>query len=178
MTKQRNYRVEVEREPGWWIIRVPDLDDLTTQARRLGAVEQNAREAIAVWLDVDLDAIEVSPVIHPPEDVVADLRRSKVILDEAAAKQKEGAALAGVAIHRLIDDLGLTLREAGSVIGLSHQRVAQLAGKSEPSRQKSALPSKQKDPGNSGLRLGTSREAQGWDGDGGAPSISKKRSSA
>ena len=148
MTKRRNYRVEVEREPGWWIIRVPELDDLTTQARRLAAVEQNAREAIAVWLDVDLDAVEVTPVIHPPEDVVADLDRSKEILDEAAGKQKEAAALAGVAIHRLIDDLGLTLREAGSVVGLSHQRIAQLAGKSRPSRQKSAFPNREKDPVN------------------------------
>jgi predicted RNase H-like HicB family nuclease len=68
MTKQHNYTVEVEREPGWWIIRAPDLGDLTTQARRLGAVEENARQAIAVWLDVDLEAVEVTPVLHPPHD--------------------------------------------------------------------------------------------------------------
>jgi predicted RNase H-like HicB family nuclease len=172
MSKRHTYAVEVEREPGWWIIRVPELDDLTTQARRLTAVERNAREAIAVWLDVDIDAVEVNPVIHPPEDVVADLRRSKAILDEAVAKQREGAALAGVAIHRLIDDLGLTLREAGDVVGLSHQRVAQLAGKSPPSRPTSAL------PGNDPAKSPRRRSPQGWEGDGGAPSISKKRSSA
>ena len=61
MTTRHNYTVEVQREPGWWIIRVPDLDDLTTQARRLADVEENAREAIAVWLDVDPDAVEVTP---------------------------------------------------------------------------------------------------------------------
>jgi predicted RNase H-like HicB family nuclease len=178
MTKPQNYTVEVEREPGWWIIRVPELDDLTTQARRLAAVERNAREAIAVWLDLDLDTVEVTPVIHPPPDVVADLDRSKVILDEAAGKQKEAAALAGVAIRRLIDDLGLTLREAGSVVGLSHQRIAQLAGKSRSPQPRSALPSREKDSADSGSRSDPGRRPQGWEGDGGASSISKNRSSA
>jgi len=178
MTKRCNYAVDVEREPGWWIVRVPDLDDLTTQARRLADVEHNAREAIAAWLDVDLDTIEVSPVIHPPEDVVADLHRSKEMLDEAAAKQKEAAVLAGMAIHRLIDDLGLTLREAGRVVGLSHQRVAQLAGASPSSRPKPDRPHREGDPANAGRRLGPAPRAQGWEGEGGAPSTSKKRSSA
>jgi hypothetical protein len=135
MTKRHSYKVEVEREPGWWIIRVPELD-IVTQAQRLTSVDRNAREAIAVWLNVAPDTFDVVSTLHPPKDVLDELDRSKAILDEAVAMQREGAAVASCAIHRLTDDLGLTLREAGTVVGLSHQRVAQLVGKSMDPRTK------------------------------------------
>jgi hypothetical protein len=42
MKQRKTYRLVVDREPGWWIVEIPELD-LTTQARRLGDVDK--REA-------------------------------------------------------------------------------------------------------------------------------------
>jgi predicted RNase H-like HicB family nuclease len=54
-----NYLVEAERDGKWWMIRVDELGILT-QARRSIDVERNAREAIAVTLDVPANSFEVA----------------------------------------------------------------------------------------------------------------------
>jgi predicted RNase H-like HicB family nuclease len=55
----RMYSVVAEREPGWWIVHVPELD-VTTQGRRVSEIEPNAREAVAVSLDVDVADVAVT----------------------------------------------------------------------------------------------------------------------
>ena len=45
-----NYQVTVEREPGFWIVRVPEVPEVVTQARRMAEVKENARQAIACLL--------------------------------------------------------------------------------------------------------------------------------
>ena len=55
------YKVEVEREGKWWMIRVPDIDGLT-QARRINEIEEMARSLIAVSTDSPLDEVAVEIV--------------------------------------------------------------------------------------------------------------------
>jgi predicted RNase H-like HicB family nuclease len=129
MNAKKTYQVTATREPGWWIIEVPSLDAVVTQARRLSDVERNAREAIAVWLDIDIDSFELETQVVVPQHVLDEFERSKSILALATEQQQEAASVASQAIRRLTDDLGLTVREAGQVMGISYQRVAQLAGK-------------------------------------------------
>ena len=101
------YKVEVTRaqragKGHWWMISVPEIDRLT-QARRLEDVEQNARELIAVTLDVELDeiAVEVSEVI----DTWAPQRSVRVpenLWQAVKAKAKaEGETIAAVIIRAL-----------------------------------------------------------------------------
>jgi predicted RNase H-like HicB family nuclease len=45
------YEVTVEQKRGIWLICVPEIPEVRTQARRLTDVAENAREAIAVWLN-------------------------------------------------------------------------------------------------------------------------------
>ncbi|MGV0653753.1 hypothetical protein ABQE48_07715 [Mycolicibacterium thermoresistibile] len=73
------YRVEIERDDRWWMIHVPELDELT-QARRLGEAEQMARELIAVSTGtpiadvavritkITVDGIDVMVRTQPPPD--------------------------------------------------------------------------------------------------------------
>jgi predicted RNase H-like HicB family nuclease len=60
MSAMNTYEVTVERGPGTWIIRVPAIPSVLTQARQLADVGENAREAIAVWLDVPCEAVDVT----------------------------------------------------------------------------------------------------------------------
>lgn len=55
-----HYRVIAARERPWWVITVPDLNGVATQAVRWGDVEPMARDLIATWLDVDIDQVSVT----------------------------------------------------------------------------------------------------------------------
>ncbi|MHB8245338.1 MAG: type II toxin-antitoxin system HicB family antitoxin [Acidimicrobiales bacterium] len=49
---KKTYRATVQREPGWWIVTVPELD-LVTQARRVRDIQHMATDLVAAWLDAD-----------------------------------------------------------------------------------------------------------------------------
>jgi hypothetical protein len=125
MKPRKTYRLVVEREPGWWIVQIPELE-LTTQAGRLGDVEKNAREAIAALLDVGTLTFELEQEVVAPEAVVRELDEARALMDQAAILREEGADRIGRAVDKLIKDFGLTMRETGKLLDLSHQRIAQL----------------------------------------------------
>ena len=115
------------RSGRWWSVEVPEIDGLHTQVRRLDQVEEMVRDAAALLEDLAPDDVEVTVV-----PVVADL--ASVSLDELAAEradlQRLRAAHTGhlVAAVAELAGRGLTLRETALVLGISHQRVAQLRG--------------------------------------------------
>jgi predicted RNase H-like HicB family nuclease len=120
------YQITVEREPGFWIIRVPDLEQVVTQARRFSDVRQNARDAIAVWLDQPIEAVDVKVTTVVPPKVQAAMDEARRLRLEANEHLERAGKAMGDAAHRLTKDLGLTLREAADILGVSFQRVAQL----------------------------------------------------
>lgn len=123
---EKTYRVTVEREPGWWIISVPELD-LVTQARRIRDIQHMATDLVAAWLDEEPDDIRVEiEDFTPPAAVIDQMDRAKGLLAHATKEQEEAGRLASDAVGVLVDELGLTLRDAAEVLGVSHQRVAQL----------------------------------------------------
>lgn len=133
MSARKLYRYEVRREDRWWLITIPELG-LMTQARQLRDTDRMARSIIALHLDVDPDSFDVirEQAIGMPARTAAlvteaaegRLRQERLAEDVAAASRK--AALA------LIED-GVSLRDAGYLIGLSHQRVAQIAAEAAAS---------------------------------------------
>jgi hypothetical protein len=59
VVRTKYFRAEVKREGEWWSIRIPELSNLTTQARRLLDAEDEARGAIASRLGIGRDAFAV-----------------------------------------------------------------------------------------------------------------------
>jgi hypothetical protein len=125
MKQRKTYKLVVQREPGWWIIQIPELE-LTTQARRLGDVEKNAREAIAAMLDVGVASFDLEPDVRTPVAVVQEIDEARALMDRVAILREESADRIARAVDKLIKDFGLTMREAGKLLDLSHQRIAQL----------------------------------------------------
>ncbi|CAD5140711.1 protein of unknown function [Microbacterium sp. Nx66] len=89
-------------------------------------VEEVAREVIGLFLDVEPDAFDVNVSIEIPENARAAWEESKKREALARTESEAAAALARRAIATLRAD-GLTFRDAGAVLGLSPQRVQQLA---------------------------------------------------
>ena len=56
---KQTYTVTVERDRGWWAIRVVELPGVFSQARRLDGVARMARDAIALLRDVPPDSFDV-----------------------------------------------------------------------------------------------------------------------
>jgi len=121
----RTYTAVCRPSGRWWLIDVPELD-LFTEAFRLDRVEHMARDLIALWLEVPEDSfrVVVMPELGPELHGVVDrARRARVRADRAQREAGEAQIAAVTALLRL----GLSMREAGQILGLSHQRVAQIA---------------------------------------------------
>jgi predicted RNase H-like HicB family nuclease len=130
MTQQAIYVVTATRTDDWWALEVPEVPGATSRARRLDQAEGAAREAIAVLLDVPADGfgVEVEPELEGPSGEllhVARLARERAELAQEEARTKTIAAV------RTFAGQGMTVRDIGRLIGVSHQQAAKLLRREE-----------------------------------------------
>ena len=135
--KRKTYTARCQRSGDWWAISVPELRGVHTQARRLEKAEAMVRDAIAVFLDVPSDSFDVriEPVL--PRELQGKVGRGRKVRGEAEVLPREAAIASAEVAADLVQTAHLTVRDAGRVLGLSHQRITQLlkaaAGKGERS---------------------------------------------
>lgn len=121
-----DYRVEVVRSGAWWAITVPALDGVFSQTKRLDQVQDAAREAISLMLEIEENDVGTLDVVVTPPPGVVDLLET---LKASAAAADEAARTAADARREAVETLraeGLPLRDVGALIGVSHQRVSQI----------------------------------------------------
>ncbi len=117
----------------YWVIFVDIGEEwpVGTQARTIGDVDMMAREAVSIRLEVPEDSFDLDISVDSPlaDDLEALAEASRCAEAAVEAERRARRAVA----HRA-RDLGLTLRDTASLMGLSHQRIAQLLQESpEPS---------------------------------------------
>lgn len=113
------------RAGAWWAIEIPEVPGAFTQARRLGQVPDMVRDAVSLLCDVPASSIEVelSPVTDYDGEVAEALEAKRL----AEAAQERASAAMRAAAWSLVHEGHLTVRDAGQVLGLTPQRVSQLA---------------------------------------------------
>ncbi|MBA2607426.1 MAG: hypothetical protein H0U92_00635 [Actinobacteria bacterium] len=126
-TARAIYRVQAVRSGKWWALSSPDVDGFFSQVRRLDQYEEMSRDAIALLLDVGESSFDVALdelVLGDPalDRAAAESRASRATAEHAA----EVATAATTKAARALVKGGLSVREAGQVLGLSFQRVSQL----------------------------------------------------
>lgn len=126
MKTKKTYIARAVRSGDWWAITIPQLKGVHSQARRLDQAEPMAREAISLFLDVPVDSFEVDVVPVLPPAVQADVDKARAARGNAEELQREAVTATARAALVLVRGAKLTVREAGQVLGVSHQRVAQL----------------------------------------------------
>ncbi|MGL5859590.1 MAG: hypothetical protein ACRC35_14535 [Angustibacter sp.] len=106
---------------------VPEVPGAYTQARRLDQVEAQVADAVATMLD--LDAVEVEVEVEPvlPQDLAAELDGARQAAREATAAQAK-ASREVRAVAAALTAAQFSRRDVGALLGVSHQRVSQLAG--------------------------------------------------
>jgi len=130
------YAVEATRSGDWWVIEVvsglPASVVGVSQARRLNRVPRVARRLIADLLEVEINEVKVDVKVSMPSELEAVLDRAR----QAAATEVEArsaAARARCDAAAALLGANLTMREAGQVLGVSHQRIKQLADQAKDS---------------------------------------------
>lgn len=85
-----------------------------------------ASELIEIMEDLGSDEYELEIDVQLPRSVKDHQDRADVLRRAAQRKQAEAAAESRAAVQELLS-MGLSQREAGDVLGVSFQRVSQLA---------------------------------------------------
>jgi predicted RNase H-like HicB family nuclease len=121
------YRYERQPDGGTaWIVELVEDPRCHTFGRTLRAAQRNIREAAAAWYEVEPSQVEVNDDVRLPPTAGRALGRSWTLRDRErkAHEQARDATAAAVA----------ALRDTGTLLGLSHQRVHQLASRAVSKR--------------------------------------------
>lgn len=124
----KKYHVVYERDAsGWWVASVRGVRGCHTQGRTI----EEARRRIAEALELFINSARTAKIV---DDVRLPKRATKAIrayatLRKNADREDKRASIAARRAVRVLRGGGLRLsaRDAARVLGLSHQRVHQLA---------------------------------------------------
>jgi predicted RNase H-like HicB family nuclease len=125
-----SYTVRYERdETGWWVAQVKEAPAAITQGRTIAEARRRIREALALALDDDAAAKRAKLIddVKLPADVrraLEDARAARARLADESMKAQKSTAKA---VRTLLESMHLSVRDAGDLIGISPQRVHQLA---------------------------------------------------
>ncbi len=118
------YVIRAERWQDWWSLVVPELSGVATQSRRLDQAKPLIREVIELVVgesahsyDLTLEIVDAD--INTLVQIATDTRAT---VERLTTQSRE---LQAEIVERL-RARGLPLRDIGELLGVSHQRVAQI----------------------------------------------------
>lgn len=123
MVAVSDYRAAAHREGGWWVVDVLGVG--ATQAKRLDRVEHMARDLVASMRGLDYDDVRVQ-ISYELEPALVAIVAAHGATEDAKEAQKRATELSRVAVNRLRSEK-LSLRDIAAILGVSFQRVHQLA---------------------------------------------------
>lgn len=118
-------KAKVERQADGWRVEVPELGNLVTTSKRLDkATEQIKDLAEKATGESKCDIVIKVEAIMP--GIICDLEAAQEKSREATRLQEEASNEIRDVVSRMRDE-GLTMRDIAVLLGVSPQRVAQLA---------------------------------------------------
>ena len=126
MRRPETYKAVFERdESGAWIVRVPQIPGCHTYGRTLDQARRRIREALSLWVD-DAEEAEIEAEIRLPRAAREALDRAKRARARADRERSRAQEETERTARALLDEVGIGMRDAGELLGISHQRVQQL----------------------------------------------------
>ncbi|MDO4716103.1 MAG: hypothetical protein Q4B08_00895 [Propionibacteriaceae bacterium] len=116
-------RVSAERGNGVWVLE--SSNGAVSQVRSLSQAEDEMREAVAYLAGVPVSEVAIVVDVITPEAYQVAARQAERLRADVVAAQEQLAEAQRAAARALVG-AGFTYRDAGAVMGISHQRVAQL----------------------------------------------------
>jgi predicted RNase H-like HicB family nuclease len=125
-----SYTVRYGRdETGWWGAQVKEAPAAITQGRTIAEARRRIREALALALNDDAAAKRAKLIddVKLPADVRRALEEARAARARLATASKKAQKSTAKAVRALLESMHLSVRDAGDLIGISPQRVHQLA---------------------------------------------------
>jgi predicted RNase H-like HicB family nuclease len=120
------YTVQSVWDPsGVWVTTVPDVPGAITQSKRLDLVAGDVAEAISLMTDLEVSSDDIHVEWSAPADVEAAAQTTKGLRERAASLAEEAHSQT-VATLRQLYDRGFSVRDAGALVGVSHQYAARV----------------------------------------------------
>jgi predicted RNase H-like HicB family nuclease len=130
VARPMSYVVDLDRdEDGAWVATARGVQGCHTQGRSILQALSRIREALAVCIDKDVVPDEIETRVHLPAEVRLIVAEYESACTRLELEQKAAHSATGRAVETLVRELSLSVRDAGAVLGLSHQRVHQLANR-------------------------------------------------
>lgn len=127
MVTTGTYTVIYERdERGWWVASVRGVRGCHAQGRTLEQARRRVREALGLFVK-DADTADLVARIRLPQPARRALTRG-LTARQRADQERAKAVKALQEAMRALARTGLSRRDTGELLGLSHQRVQQIVG--------------------------------------------------
>ena len=123
----KTYRVAYERdESGWWVASVRGVQGCHTQGRTVDEARRRIREALELFVG-DARRASIVDDVKLPSAATRAIRAYAALRKKADQEDRRAALAARRAVRVLrTGKLRMSARDAGRLLGLSHQRVHQL----------------------------------------------------
>jgi predicted RNase H-like HicB family nuclease len=128
---KKYYRVQFDKDAdsGWWVVTVPEIRGCLTQGRSLAEGRRRIREALALFIDEKLAAtVDLVDDVRLPGSTGAVVKQAAAVRAQLDELQAEAIKATSAAAKLLVRKSGLSVRDAGDLLGVSYQRIQQLAG--------------------------------------------------
>jgi len=128
------YRVNVTRERDAWLADVPDVPGAHTFARSLSALQRSVREVVVLMTDRPDDAVDDFDLDVRYE--IGDSSAAVAVARRARAEAERAERASAEAVRQAVAELpsSLSVRDVAALLGVSHQRVAQVRAETGRSR--------------------------------------------
>lgn len=122
------YHVAYERdEAGYWVASIRNVRGCHTQGRTVDEARRRIRAALALFVS-DARSAELIDDVKLPATAVKAIRAYATLRKRADQEDRRAAVAARLAVRLLRSGtLKMSARDAARLLGVSHQRVHQLA---------------------------------------------------
>lgn len=123
MTKRR-FKVIVRRDPEdsrVWLVNVAGQPGAHTFGRSLAEAKRHGAEVVALWFELEPEQLEIDWDVRLGEFSKPVNRARAAIAHAETDRQRRDDAV------RALTAAGMSYRDVAELLGLSHQRVAQIA---------------------------------------------------
>ncbi|MEO7112282.1 MAG: type II toxin-antitoxin system HicB family antitoxin [Polyangiaceae bacterium] len=131
MKRNKTYDVRYELdEAGYWFASIPAIAGCFTQGRTIERARERIREALSLFDKNAANATLIDDVKLPKKARLALVQLAKTKASSDALQERVRVAQHQAAAV-LTRDVGLSLRDAGELLGVTRERARQLASSRE-----------------------------------------------
>jgi predicted RNase H-like HicB family nuclease len=128
VVEMKTYVVTTERSGNWWAFSIPEIPGAHGQAKRLDLVKNEARDVVALMLDAPEESFDLELAVKLDARMEHILDEARTARQQFESSQRVAQEKLRAAAEQFKDVAGLSVRDIGSLLNVSFQRISQILG--------------------------------------------------